>query len=517
VSDVNWNEVCNGGAIAASLALMDSPVPAHAALAAAVLKNATRNIRDSEMLQYAPDGAWSEGPTYWGYATKYTLVAIQMLTTATGSDTGLGSAPGLDRTGTWRIHNTGPLDKSFNWGDSDDDGADEFLVNFFGLAQQPITEEAAVTAFWGRYIFNKTLRCPQAGCALALLDWPAYPTVGTAKDLDAEPTCKSFRLADSRWDNKTALGYFRSDWRQSKCSDWNRKAWPDAVNCKPRASDEQPTWLAFKGGNGQANHNDMDAGTFVFEMAGHRWGVDLGSDSYGLKNYFSKSASHGHRYSYYRKSSRGHNTLTFDGVDEWPGWCSQSMAVSEITQFNCGTSDDAGPHAIVDLTPAYATAGGPEPPSPATAKVMRGFAVMQDYARIVVKDEWTAAGADNVTWAMHFMADETTAVLSADGRTATLTAKSNDGQRPLPTISASVDEPPGAKFQVVTPTIISSGPMITGSPAKDLRKLMVVLDPKVDTTLQVSFAKPGTPPLPASINPLSQWADRGTLSSTSNE
>ena len=88
---------------------------------------------------------------------------------------------------------------------------------------------------------------------------------------------------------------------------------------------------------------------------------------------------------------------------------------------------------------------------------------------------------------------------------------------PLPTISASVDEPAGAKFQVVTPTIISSGPMITGSPAKDLRKLMVVLDPKVDTTLQVSFAKPGTPPLPASINPLSQWADRGTLSSTSNE
>ena len=128
---------------------------------------------------------------YWGYATKYTLVATQMLATATGarlpqhnrrpahfvalppihpclphivwtgSDTGLGAAPGLARTGIWRIHNTGavvgmfwssdrsaspnrylvllccccclgPLDKSFNWGDSDDDGADEFLVDFFG-------------------------------------------------------------------------------------------------------------------------------------------------------------------------------------------------------------------------------------------------------------------------------------------------------------------------------------------------------------------------------------------------
>ena len=120
--------MCNGGAIAASLVLLDSPVPAYSALAASVLQNATRNIRFSEMSSYGPDGAWSEGPTYWGYATKYSLVAIQMLTTATGSDTGLGAAPGFDRTGLWRIQNTGPLDKSFNWGDSDDDGADEFLV-----------------------------------------------------------------------------------------------------------------------------------------------------------------------------------------------------------------------------------------------------------------------------------------------------------------------------------------------------------------------------------------------------
>jgi hypothetical protein len=55
-----------------------------------------------------------------------------LLAAGSGSDTGLGAAPGLDRTGLWRIHNTGPLDKSFNWGDSDDNGADEFLVDFFG-------------------------------------------------------------------------------------------------------------------------------------------------------------------------------------------------------------------------------------------------------------------------------------------------------------------------------------------------------------------------------------------------
>ena len=116
---------------------------------------------------------------------------------------------------------------------------------------------------------------------------------------------------------------------------------------------------------------DLDAGTFLFEMAGHRWATDLGADSYGLSGYWSKSSAHGNRYSYCtcarlllfecirlqrkgliqrcvrpdRKSTRGHNTLTFDGTDEQPGWCAQDdTTVSAITTFNCST-----PHALIDL------------------------------------------------------------------------------------------------------------------------------------------------------------------------
>ena len=69
------------------------------------------------LISYGPDGAWPEGPTYWGYATKYALVAIQMLRSATGDTLGLEDAPGLATTGAWRVANTGPSDRSFNWGD----------------------------------------------------------------------------------------------------------------------------------------------------------------------------------------------------------------------------------------------------------------------------------------------------------------------------------------------------------------------------------------------------------------
>ena len=93
----------------------------------------------------------------------------------------------------------------------------------------------------------------------------------------------------------------------------------------------------------QANHNDLDAGSFVFEMAGHRWASDLGADSYGLPGYFTKSAAHGKRYSYYRKSTRGHNTLTFDGRDEQPGWCMWTLPIMDLPcphpnhRFPCST------------------------------------------------------------------------------------------------------------------------------------------------------------------------------------
>jgi hypothetical protein len=46
---------------------MDSEIPAHKLLAAAVYKNATERIRISLLTSYSPDGAWPEGPTYWGH------------------------------------------------------------------------------------------------------------------------------------------------------------------------------------------------------------------------------------------------------------------------------------------------------------------------------------------------------------------------------------------------------------------------------------------------------------------
>ena len=55
---------------------------------------------------------------------------------------------------------------------------------------------------------------------------------------------------------------------------------------------------------------DLDAGQFVYSAVGQRWIADLGADNYGLPGYFGRARA---RYKYYRKSSLGHNVLSFGG------------------------------------------------------------------------------------------------------------------------------------------------------------------------------------------------------------
>ena len=58
----------------------------------------------------------------------------------------------------------------------------------------------------------------------------------------------------------------------------------------------------------------------------------MGSDTYNLKNYFSQNLKF--RYGYYRKSTAGHNTLTFDndGLDNTNrGACDQEPGANGIT------------------------------------------------------------------------------------------------------------------------------------------------------------------------------------------
>ncbi|MGZ8920852.1 MAG: heparinase II/III domain-containing protein, partial [Limisphaerales bacterium] len=287
----NWNQVCNGGIGIGALALADE-LPD---LCGSILENAAKTIQLA-MHEFAPDGAWAEGPGYWNYATTYNVAFLAALESALGTDFGLSQIDGFRYAGHFPIYLTGPLRRTFNYADGSD-----------GAIRAP-------HMFWLARKFNEpNYALYQAHFAsphpLDLL-W-VQPVKSDTMDL---PLSRYFRNAE--------VATFRSSWDDS-----------DAV------------FVGFKAGDNKANHSNLDLGTFVLDANGVRWAVDLGADNYNLPGYFGKN-----RWNYYRMRAEGHNTLVINpGVepDQNPS------AAPRITKFESSSAETI---AIADLTAAYAHA-----------------------------------------------------------------------------------------------------------------------------------------------------------------
>lgn len=439
----NWNQVVNGAFVAAALAFGDSQDAPSAPRAFDVATMALPNAFGS----YAPAGAWPEGPGYWGYGTRYALVASDSMFSATGVDLGWAESEGFDETGFFCIYNSGPSSPSnlYNWADCGASKCDS--ANLFYLAGR-FPKFEAVYGFFARSVMG-------SGSGLELA---GYTAAGGEADLAALPTSKYFESSE------TSVGFFRSEW-----------------------NNENASWVGFKGCTGQASHGDLDGGSFVLEMGAQRWAIDLGSDNYGLPNYWRKGTKDGERFSYYRKSTRGHNTLTFGGSDARPGTSGQDVNVfTKVSHF-----DADGSFALIDMTAAYAPQG--------LSRCVRGIAFVAGFRQLLVVDEFEFEGTPpaNLTWALH-----TEAALSTDGPTATLL---QGGQ----TLHARV-KGGGATLDFGSVEVRIPEPQ---NPSPNLRKLVVETTPEAAAgRLVVALSLDETLALP-DVNPLREWASRGPVAS----
>jgi hypothetical protein len=287
----NWNQVCNGGIGMGALAIAEDEPE----LAGEILRAALQSL-PLAMEQFAPDGAWAEGPGYWRYATYYNVVFLAALETALGTDFGLSRTPGFSETGFFPIYLTGPLGRTFNYADGSDSAIR--APQMFWLArrfQQPAYA-----------VYQRRVGAPRA------LDLLWFDPQGDTQDIDGAPLDRYFRGAE--------VVTFRSRWDD-----------PDAL------------FIGFKAGHNKVNHSHLDLGTFVLDALGSRWAVDLGADDYNLPGYWGKK-----RWTYYRMRAEGHNTLVLNpGADP----DQDPAAVAPILRFR---SDPEEALAIADLTPAYA-------------------------------------------------------------------------------------------------------------------------------------------------------------------
>ncbi|MDP2897809.1 MAG: heparinase II/III family protein [bacterium] len=284
----NWNQVCNGGIGIGALAIADEEPE----LAARVLSYAIESIPLS-MKTFGPDGAFPEGPGYWGYASQYAVFFFAALESALGRDFGLSAIPGFSDAGLFRIYFCGPIGRTFNFADAGEGS---------GSAPQ---------MFWIARRFDKPIYAwhqRQSVRSPGPLDLVWFDPRGEGPVKNALPLGRHFKGVD--------VVFFRSKWE-----------------------DRNAIFVGFKGGDNRVNHSHLDLGSFVLDALGERWAVDLGPDDYDLPGYFGSK-----RWTYYRLRTESHNTLVINDKNQSPD------APAPIIGF--GSTPERG-WAIADMTRAY--------------------------------------------------------------------------------------------------------------------------------------------------------------------
>jgi hypothetical protein len=449
----NWNQVCNGGILAGALAVAkDGDDPVATELAGDIISRAVASLPIA-MKQYAPDGAWGEGPGYWNYATEYTCIALAALRSACGTDFGLAQMPGFSKTGDMPLAFTGPIGLTFNYADAG--------PGFGGAPALFWLATAFGTPAYAAFQINYAKSNPRA---LDMLWGAAW--IAREPDLKNRPLDVMFR--------KDNIVYLRSAWAE------------------PRA-----LFVAFKGGDNRVNHGHLDLGSFVFDALGQRWAMDVGPDDYNRPGYFNKTQ----RWTYYRCRAEGNNCLLINPGRE----PDQSVtATAEVTRFSSELSRAGG---VVELTHAYEKHGA--------AAVRRGFALIDDRTRLLIQDEVRGASADKPLDYWWFMHTDATVDVSTDddgGGGATAILKKN-GE----TLTARIVSPAGAKFTVMAAKSLPTSPpeppaaerSVVGwkDRLSNVRKLTIHIEKLTDARVAVVLtpsAGKGKTPVPAMV-PLGDW------------
>ncbi len=295
----NWNQVCNGGLLMGALAVAEV-APEESGT---IVRNAVAGLPHA-LASYGRDGAWEEGPSYWHYATEYTVFALASLKSALGHDFGLSDRENLAKAWQFPLQLTGPSGRLFNFADSDASPWSGTPAMWW-LADR---YQTPIAARWQHGYANRRPRPLDA----------IWGTLAGPSKTAPPPTAMHFRDA--------GVVSMRTGW------------------------DASAGWVAIKAGRNGVNHGQLDLGSFVYENDGVRWFIDLGRDGYNLPGYFDAKPA-GRRWHYYRNRAEGHNTIVIN-----PG-LGPDQRVDGVAAIDAFEPADDGGMVRVNLSATYPIEG----------------------------------------------------------------------------------------------------------------------------------------------------------------
>lgn len=371
----NWNQVCNAGMIAASIAVAETQPD----LAAKTIHRSIDGMNNA-LHEYAPDGAYPEGPIYWGYGTQFSVVTAAMFESAFGTDFGLAEFPGFKESAVYAMLTISPTNRLYSYADCNE--------NAEGYAHFTLSWFAAKTG-------NKTF-------------------LNEKYFLTPPAEMKNFsRLAGA---GLVCTAQFTETETTPLPTAWKGAGANPIVVFTGGENDPNGFYFGGKGGRGTVNHGNMDGGSFIFELYGVRWSIDPGNQSYGPLeragfNLWGR-CQECDRWNLLTKNNFGHSTISVNNqlhvVD----------GKAEIIHFKNGEN----PEATIDLTPTFT--GQLKSAKRKFIKDSRVSLLIEDDIEISDETSW-------ITWQLMTQADveivEGGAVLRQDGKSLKLENLSHPG------------------------------------------------------------------------------------------
>ena len=345
----NWNQVCNGGMIAASIAIAEKDPE----LASKTIYRALDGMV-SALAQYSPDGVYPEGSTYWSYGTSFSVVTAAFLESAFGTDFGIADYPAFKESAKFRYLMNTPSGWYYNFADCGDQRGNKGDVTLAWFATK-----TGNPAFFERDRFLQ----------------PAAD-MGKLNRLDG---------AGLVW-----LSQFKEAEGEKMPTAWKGDGSNPIVVFKGPENDPHNFYFGGKGGRATTSHGNMDAGSFIFELNGVRWVIDPGNQSYHALEQTGfnlwGSCQDCQRWTLLTKNNYGHSTITVNNE------LFINNATATLEEFKGVES----PEATFDLAPLYG-----ENIKSATRK----FAKDSDVSMLIEDQIEVSEKTESLTWQLLTTAD----------------------------------------------------------------------------------------------------------------
>jgi hypothetical protein len=347
----NWSQVCWGGMTAGALAVRDEEPE----LALEVLHKAITGVPYSIKV-YAPNGCYPEGPGYWTYGTGYFVYMMDMLEKSLGTNFGLYDLPGFSETGEFFNLATGTSGSFYNYADGGKNRVHN--LSMWWLAARAKRDD------WLVKEHKDVLAALKSG----------------------KPESSALRKVSLRILLLLWMKDIEDDIEVKMPLCWSSGGHVPIVVMRSAWNDSNAAFLATKGGPASQNHGHMDSGSFVYDVDGVRWAVDLGSQSYysieklGMSLW--SSAQDSDRWKIFRLNSRSHNLVTIDDQLHYV------KGHGKVAEYN---DDPGSPSTVIDLKDVY---------KGQVASYKRTFKLLASRAAHISDDITGVKAGAKVRWAM---------------------------------------------------------------------------------------------------------------------